>query len=191
MNSSNQNSVKPSTKNDSPRRLYKEFKVLTFYNDPKTQIICHSEDQKTLFIVLNISQVNNSALYIINGNIKFNDLIFLVGEVVQLPWGLPKNPFYLIKNNYILGGPVKTLRGIQSKLNIIDDTQSQIFSMNIKAFSDISTKNNSDTIATYSSPTCGCCYEDGECKVVCVSSGTDCSKYCKIYGYNCGCTQSN
>jgi len=59
--------------------------------------------------------------------------------------------------------------------------------MNIKAFSNNSNRDNSDTIATYSPPTCGCCNDDGECEVVSVDQGTNCSKRCDPIGYNCGC----
>ena len=56
---------------------------------------------------MNISQVNNSGLYNVSGNIKFNNLNSALNQLVTLPSGLPANAFDLIQN--ILGLTVKTI----------------------------------------------------------------------------------
>ena len=194
MNSSNQNSVKQSTKNDSPNNsgLYKEFRVWAFYNDKKTQIFCHSEDQKTLFIVLNISKVGKE-WFSVNGNIIYSIFTFPINNSLWLPH-LPQNAFELVK--IILGGTIKTITGTQS---IIDGSPSskyrpKLISIAIKAFrksSNVSTKDdnndNSDTIATYSYNYCGCCDDTGKCTEQ-IAYNSDCSYDCERYfqSTNCG-----
>lgn len=94
---------------------------------------------------MNISQVNNSGLYNVSGNVKFNNLNFPLNQLVTLSSGLPVNPFDLVKN--ILGETVKTLTGIPSILSGKPiDIEPELVNTSIKAFT---SSDGTETLATY------------------------------------------
>jgi len=113
---------------------YNEHQVISSYSKTNRELFCHTKDPKTLFMIMNIFQVNeDTGLWNVDGNIKFNGLNLRLNKLVTLPSGLPTKPFDLVKN--ILGGSVKTLTGIPSmRSGKVSDKEHKLGALSIKAF---------------------------------------------------------